>query len=206
MRYFALLLLAAVASQPAWAGMYKWVDEKGATHYGDTIPPQYANQATTELNKKGMVIRKTDAALTPEQIQAKKEEEARKKEETLKAAEQQRKDKTLLNTYTSEKEVDLARDRNLQQSELVIKSTQSRIKSVQGRLDQYRKQADTIARSKKPVPGDLQTDIKNAEQELARLEDIVSQKQKEMETIKVRFEGDKKRYRELIQAENGQKK
>lgn len=205
MRHFALLLLAAVVSPPAWAGMYKWVDEKGVTHYGDSIPPQYASQANTELNKRGMVIRKTDAALTPEQIQARQEEAARKKEEAAQAAEQKRKDKSLLDTYTSEKEIDLVRDRNLQQSDLVIKSTQQRIKSVQGRLDQLKKQADALTRGNKPVPQDIQTDIRNAEQELARLAEIVSQKQKDTETIRARFEADKKRYRELA-AENSGKK
>ena len=36
-------LLAAV-SLNAEAKLYKWVDENGTTHYGETIPPKYANR------------------------------------------------------------------------------------------------------------------------------------------------------------------
>ncbi|MGH8757792.1 MAG: DUF4124 domain-containing protein, partial [Burkholderiales bacterium] len=78
-KYFALLLLFAMPGVHALAVMYKWVDENGVTHYGDSIPPEYRSRANEELNKRGVIIKKNDAALTPEQIKAKEEELAKRK-------------------------------------------------------------------------------------------------------------------------------
>jgi hypothetical protein len=66
--YFALLLLLATPGVPAYAVMYKWVDENGVTHYGDSIPSQYINRANVELNQGGVILKKNEPALTPEQI------------------------------------------------------------------------------------------------------------------------------------------
>lgn len=41
----ALLLLLAVA--PAQAEIFKWVDEKGRTHFGEILPEKYRKSATT---------------------------------------------------------------------------------------------------------------------------------------------------------------
>lgn len=40
----ALLLLAAL---PAQAEIFKWVDENGRTHFGETLPDKYKKSATT---------------------------------------------------------------------------------------------------------------------------------------------------------------
>ena len=117
-RNVALLLFFAMPGVPALAAMYKWVDENGVTHYGDSIPPEYRNRANEELNKRGVIIKKNDAALTPEQIKAKEAELAKRKQEK----ETNRRDAVLLGTYSSAEEIDLARDRNLRQIERDRKS------------------------------------------------------------------------------------
>ncbi|HUW49872.1 MAG TPA: DUF4124 domain-containing protein [Sulfuricella sp.] len=203
MRYIVSLLMLTLLSFPAAAKMYKWVDENGKTHFGDTIPPQYANQGNVELSKEGLVIKKTDAALTPEQRKAREDEQARKKEEERKKEEQQRRDRALLNTYTTEKEIDLVRDRNLQQGTLQIQGTELRIKQVQPRLDESRKKAGTFTARNKPVPAYLQQEVQETEKEMQHLQEMVKQRRQEMEAIRARFEDDKKRFRELHQIENG---
>lgn len=202
MRYASLFLIAFLASQPAVAKMYKWVDEHGVTHYGDTVPPQYAGQGKSELSNRGLVTKRTDAALTAEEIRAREEQAARKKVDDQKAAEQKRKDKALRDTYTSEKELDLARERNLQAVDLVIQSIQLRSKAMQSRLDGYRKQAAGLTKAKRPVPADLAEDIDATERELQRFQDMIKQKNEEKEAIRAKFDADKTRYRELTQAEN----
>ena len=206
MRYAVSLLLLMLVSFPAAAKMYKWIDEHGKTHFGDTIPAQYAGQGNSELNKEGLVIKKTDAALTPEQRKAREQELAQKKEEERKIEEQKRRDKALLNTYTVEKEIDLVRDRNLQQSELQIQGMELRIKQIQPRLDQSRKQAGTFAAKRSPVPPYLQQEIQETETEMQHLQQMVKQKHQEMDALRAKFEDDKKRFRELRQAEDGSRK
>jgi len=44
-RIFLLLMLCAVAGTAAAADVYRWVDEKGKVHYGDTVPDKYKKVA-----------------------------------------------------------------------------------------------------------------------------------------------------------------
>lgn len=201
------LLLILLASFPAVAGnLYSWVDENGKTHYGNTVPPRYAQQGNVELDRKGMVVKKTDPALTPAQRKAKEDDLARQKEEEQKRREQKRRDTALLNTYTTEKEIDLVRDRNLQQGELQLQSMELRAKQVQPRLDQIRKRVGARVSQKKPLPPDLQQELEEAEKEMRRLQEMTRQKRVEMDAIRARFEDDKKRFRELRQIEDAAKK
>ena len=105
--------LAAVASL-AQAGMYKCVDDKGVTHYGDRLSAQCAGHASAELNQRGVVVKRSERALTVEEMKAKEFEAERNKVEAQKEAEQRRKDNALLSSYTSVQDIDAARDRELQ--------------------------------------------------------------------------------------------
>lgn len=199
MRLWSFLLITLVVVQPAWAKMYKWVDEQGKTHYGDTIPAQYAGQGSTEMSKKGMLVNKTDGALTEEQRKAKEEALAKQKSEDQKVLDAERRDKALINTYTSEKEIDLTRNRHLQAVDAIIQTSQAGVKTLQAKLEGYRKQAAGFAASKKPVPKDIADETKAIEQEMLRLQDTIKRKQQEQAEISAKFEADKQRFRELTQ-------
>ena len=194
-RNAALLLLFAIPSVTAYATMYKWVDENGVTHYGDSIPSQYINRANVELNPGGVILKKNEPALTPEQIKAKEAELAKRKQES----DTRRRDAVLLGTYTSAEEIDLARDRNLRQIEQVIKDTEIQLRLVQANLDASRKQAAAYKRENQPVPDGLKMDIETLEKSNQDLEVAIIQKRAEEKELRVRFEEDKKRYIELTQ-------
>ena len=197
--YFLCMLCV---SSSVWANTYKWVDEHGKTHYGDTIPAQYAGQGTSEMDKKGLIIKKTPAALSPDQRKAQEDALASQKVEALKVMERSRKDKALLNTYSTEQEIDMARDRNLTQIDLAAQSDQVRQKSAQTRLTKFRNQSYDLIRSKKAVPAELKQDIENAEKEVAQINATLRQHLQNKEAARTRFEGDKNRYRDLTQATN----
>jgi hypothetical protein len=207
MRVRISFLLILLASFPAMAEkLYSWVDEHGKTHYGNVVPPEYAQQGNAELNQRGAVVKKTAPALTPEQRKAKEDELAQQKVDELKKQEQKRRDKALLNTYTTEKEIDLVRDRNLQQGELQLQSMTLRAKQIQPRLDQARKRANDLAAKKTPLPLDLQQELEESGKEMLHLQEMIKQKSKEMDVIRAKFEDDKKRFRELRQIEDAAKK
>jgi hypothetical protein len=191
---FVFILLFLAWDEAALAATYKWVDEKGVTHYGDTIPPEYRDRANTEINQGGVVI-KRNGAITPEMLKAKEEELSKKQQE----AEVKRRDALLIKTYSSVQEIDLARDRNLQQVEQVIKDMASRLNAVQADLDAIRKQAEDYTRANTPAPNQLKSDIAVMEQNKRDLEIALSQKRKEADDIRARFEAEKKRYIELTQ-------
>ena len=199
MRVTGLFLLILLAAHPAWAKTYKWVDEHGVTHYGDSIPAQYAGTGKSELSSRGLVIKKTAPALTPEERKSLEEAAAQQKIEAQQKLEQSRKDRALLDTYTTEQEIDLARDRNLQQEDVVVQTLQMQIKSAQKKLDKHKLQAAAIARNKRPVPADLTEDIQNEEREIERLNARVAQKQNDIAATRANYEASKARFRELKQ-------
>lgn len=196
-RLLIMIFMGLAFSLPAHAAMYKWVDKQGKVHYGDTIPPEYANQGSSQLDSNGLVIKKTDAALTPEQIKARDEAAAIAKKEKEAAQQQQRRDKALLATYTDVKEIDLAAQRNMSQIDAQIKSNELPLKSAMTRLDALKKQRSGFVQRNKAVPPDLANDLKNTQDEIAHLNDNIATLEKEKATMRDRFASDKARFMEL---------
>ena len=58
--------LTLVAASAEAGKLYKWVDEKGVVHYGETIPPEYKDRASVEMSPRGVVIRRQDAYVPPD--------------------------------------------------------------------------------------------------------------------------------------------
>lgn len=197
MRLLLLLLLAATVTPAAMGAMYKWVDEKGVTHYGDTLPPQAAGRGQEELNRSGVIIKRTPAALTPEQRKVQEDAALKEKAEAQKTLEQKRRDSALLNTYTTPEEIDLARNRSLQQQDGAIQSIQVNIKSAQARLASLQAQAARVEKGKRPIPPDLSQDIQDAQTEVARLGGMLEQRRAERAQIEAKYAADKARFLEL---------
>lgn len=58
---FGLLLVMSFslhAYADATGKIVKWKDEKGATHYGDRVPAQYANGENTVISKQGIAVQR----------------------------------------------------------------------------------------------------------------------------------------------------
>lgn len=192
----AAFVVIATVSLPVAAKMYKWVDDKGVTHYGETVPPEYADKDRTELNQSGRAV-KTEQAITPERRAAKEQAEAKKREEEKAAIEQKRRDQTLINTYSSVKEIELARSRNLQQVEARINTLNSFIKTASNNLSGLQKEADGYAKSQKEIPASLKEDLKEAQARLDKLNRDLALPQAEKAAMEARYDADKARFIEL---------
>ena len=93
-----------------------WKDAAGkVVGCGDKVPAEYAGSGTKELDKQGNVRKTGESADEAAKRKAKEQEQAQAKaEETKRLTEQKRQDSALINTFSSEKEIDLKRDRELQ--------------------------------------------------------------------------------------------
>ncbi len=172
----------------AEAKLYKWVDENGETHYGEVIPPEYANREAQQIEK-GRVTKK----------ESPKGKEIIEKPAAASQADvdKKRRDEALLGSYSSEEEIDLARDRNLQQIDARTTGIKMRLGTAQADLQELRKEHDGLANAGKPVPKALDEEIAVAEGKVARLQGELTQSQNEAEELRARYEADKKRFREL---------
>ncbi|TAJ83553.1 MAG: DUF4124 domain-containing protein [Gallionellaceae bacterium] len=190
------LVLCGALCTNAEAKLYKWVDDNGTTHYGETIPPEYANKDATRFSDKGRVEKRIEK-LTPEEQRARDAETAKKNATQQAAIEARRRDTALLSTFSNENEIDLARDRGLQQIEARLKSFGTMLKSAQDSLDALHKEQDGLVKQNKPIPKSLLEDIDEGEARVAKLQKDLGQNEQESANVKARFEADKLRYREL---------
>lgn len=193
---FVALFASATFSLPASAKLYKWVDDKGTTHYGEVIPPEYAGKDRAELNKSGRVVN-TKESLSREERQAKKQADETAREEEDAALEARRHDKALLNTYSNTAEIDLARNRNLQQVDARILSAASQIKMVNESLLHMKNDAETRTKAGRKVPVSLQDDIEETQTRLNKLQQDLEKTKEEKTSLESRYDHEKVRYKEL---------
>lgn len=190
------LLITVVFSATAEAKLYKWVDDNGTTHYGEVIPPEYANKERDALKKSGM-LEKRPEKVNPDTLRAKEEAAQQLKIDNQATVEQQRRDSALLNTYSNENEIDLARERSLVLINARIESNQMLLKSSQGTLDEHKKEVENRTRTGKKIPPSLSNDISQAEARVAKFQAELIKSEEELAAVKTRFENEKALYRKL---------
>lgn len=193
------ILALTVFSLNSYAGperIYKWVDSKGETHYGHTIPPEYADRDRYEIDKTGRIIKKTDV-LTPEEHRA--QEAAAAQQQALREQDRNKRlrDSSLLNTYSNVKEIDLARARNLQQIDARAQITGKQLSSANDSYEALKARADTLSKAGKPVPANLREDLLDAQANAAKLAKDYAGINAEKAALEARYDEDKARYREL---------
>lgn len=187
-------LILAIAALPAEAKLYRWVDAQGGVHYTDTLPPAAASQGNAELSKSGNVIKKTESA---EERQKRLAAEAEAKEKKLQADEQMRRDRALLATYTSEKEIDLARDRALEHHNLIIGSAQARLKQLEPSVRELEQKIEEASKNGKPVPAYLKQQYDAKRNEADEAQRTIKANEEAMVNVRERYEAEKVRFREL---------
>ena len=191
---YGLIQLAMTTTAHA-GGLYKWVDEKGQVQFSDKPPPPQNLQkgSLEQLSKRGIVVKKIDPVLTPEQQAA----EAKKKEQETQEAEQRRRDNALIKSYTKPEEVDLLRDRALEVLDGEIKSFGLQRKSAENHLARTNERIASFEQRKKPVPPDLLDERKRGMDEVQRINDYIKTKEQEKVTVRNKAAEDKKRLIEL---------
>jgi hypothetical protein len=198
MKRDVLVLTAAAAlalAGSALAATYKWVDDKGVVHYSDKIPPEIVDKGSTELSKQGVLVKRTDPAPTAEQRRAKAAEEERQKVIAREREVVDRRDRALLQSYTSEDEIDLARNRALSTIDSQLQSAQAysvQLTKRRQELDKNRK-----AFGDKPVPPAIDRELESIGSELAKQDTFIAEKKHENAVVTARYDADKQRWREL---------
>jgi uncharacterized protein DUF4124 len=193
-----LVLIAALAAP--WAeATYKCLDDKGVTHIGDTPPPGCANVVMYELSPSGKVLRKIDPTPTEEQLRARQEEFERAKAAIRQQDDRKRADMALINTFSTEKEFDVVRDRNIEPLRSRINMAQERMKAIDKRKKEleeeleFYKAGKSKTKTKEPPP-QLTGDLVRLSTERNHLETSIANSEKEIESLKVKFDADKRRW------------
>lgn len=192
-------LLCGIASS-AHATLYKWTDARGAVHYSDQLPPDAVNRASYVLNRQGLTIRKTEQARPVERRVPKGDSE----EQRLRQAERdqtiaKRRDRALMESYSNEGEIELAKTRAMSTIEGQVQSAQSFIAQMTKRRQELEGQKATYA--PRPAPGSIEREIETIDAELGRQNEYIASRQKESATVGARYDADRQRFRELKNGE-----
>jgi hypothetical protein len=193
----ALLSASALAQMPKGGAsrIICWTDASGkVVGCGDKVPPEYEGAATRELDRRGVTRKTTDTAEVEAKRAAEKAAMAKQmEEENRRHAEQRRRDLALLNTYANENEIDLRRDREIQEVERIIRQFEGLHKSALARRDTALERADAADRTRKPSEI-LRDEVARAEADVERHEQSIAAKNREKEEIRARYAETKRRY------------
>jgi len=201
-RMLVSLTLAATLAGPALAQqkpkpgasgpvIYKCVDSRGMAYYSDKLTPG-CNQVE-EMNRQGRVVKKHETTRPGQAPKPAADDTAGQKD----AAEKQRRDRALIVTYTSEEEIDLARDRSLAIPLQAIKTAENRLAKANVQLFDLKTQADRLTGQQKAIPPHVLEEIDVKQKEVSALEAELQQKKSYAESVRAKYEADKLRYREL---------
>ncbi|HTT03020.1 MAG TPA: DUF4124 domain-containing protein [Steroidobacteraceae bacterium] len=186
---------AANASSGKAPVTYRWVDENGVVHYGDRIPPQYAQKESEMLNNQGVEVGHRAAPKTSSQLDA--EEHA---EQLL--LQQKQRDSFLLTTYTSVKDIEQLRDERLEQikaqrvaAQQYVASLHERLLTLQARVLSFRPYSSDVTAGR--MPDDLAEDMVHTLNEIRTQHHELAAKDKEQSEMRAQFQADIERYREL---------
>lgn len=191
---FAALALGA----PALARAEKLIccnDERGVRICADAMPPQCVGRGYREINDKGITVRQVPPPPTAEEKLQLEAEEKRRKEEDAVRREQQRKDQALLNTYSTEKDIDLMRARAEQELNTAIRQAEDRLKTARERRKGLDQEAEFY--QKRPMPSDLRKSLQDNDFEIKAQQDVIDSKHRDLETVRAKYEEDRRRYRAL---------
>jgi hypothetical protein len=176
-----LVLFLAALPLAASAQSFRCVGKDGKKYYGSTVPPQCIGQPVEQLDNRGVVMKRFDAAATADERAKKDADDAEMKKRATVAKEQSRKDSALLASYTSEKDIELARTRALEGPQSAAKDAENRIAAL---------------KRKRAAPNE---DAKGIDTDIRAQEGVLTAKQKEMEIINSRYDEDKKRFVQIKQ-------
>ena len=207
---FALLAAASPAAVGAHDGskqqVYKWTDEKGVVHYGDQVPPQYADQDKTLLNSQGVAVGTIAGRRTAEQLAADAARQAvddRARQE-IQAA--RTRDQNLLATYLTVEEITSLRDRRVDILEGQAKAQGQSLEQLRARQRQLEQQTqrfrpyNTVTNAPL-LPERLAEDIVRTAADTRTQERNLELKREETTTVKEQFGRDIARFRELKKIE-----
>jgi len=190
------------ASQCAFAGLNKWVDEKGNVHYGDRVPPSYLKKEHSLLSEQGVILRTTEAKKSEEELSAEQAERAIKQKSDTKRLIAERKqqlhDRMLLDTFTTEADLVRAIEARVDTVNSQIALAETLIKNDETLLNEVKLQIKSIENSGRKPPENLHKKIKTIgyqmEKNFAYIEDKTNERTEILQTL----EKDIKRYRILM--------
>lgn len=191
----SVFLLLATSVQAAGEFYCCQDPSSGRRVCGDTLPEQCRGRAYRMLDSGGNIIKEVGPPLTAEQKAEQAAENRRKKKQEEADRELRRRDQALLDTYTTPEDIDLAQKKAEADVNFAILAAIARIDAAQSKRKKFADEAEFY--KKKAMPPDLERELKAIDHEIRLQQELLDLKKKDFETIKAKYDADRKRYFEL---------
>lgn len=194
----ALCLLVPLGADAQQTRTYRWVDDDGIVHYGDSVPAEYADLPKQVLNEHAVLIGEIRGKKTAEEIEA----ERIAAEQTMQRELRLRADRALLATYVTVDEIEMHRDRRVELFQAQSRVTELYLRNLRRRLDTLQRDAGRF----KPYSSDpsaplidasLTDEINVTKARVGRHESNLLKYHANEEQIIARFDGDINRFKIL---------
>jgi hypothetical protein len=199
---FAFASVAAFGASnanPPREAVYRCKDEKGQSHFGDSMPQECFGRDTEVLSDRGTVLR----VIEGEKARANRiEQEAVEKKETAARAARAQHDRMLIDTYLTVEDLERLRDQRVdmlvQQSRITeqnmsaIKERQARLVQQVARFKPYNNKPDAP-----PLPDHLAEEMLNTINGLTVYQQTLEQNRAEQTQLRASFASDISRFKEL---------
>jgi len=194
----SLLLLLPLAAGAQEGKVFRWVDDNGQVHYGDSIPAEYAELPKKILNDHGIAVENLEGKKTEEQLEAERLEA----DQQVARAEQHRKDQALLATYLTIEEILMHRDRRVELFQAQSRVTELYLSNLARRLETLRSDAANYKPYSEDanapmIPENLANHLRQTKETIDRHERNLKKFQADEQQIIARFAGDISRFKAL---------
>ena len=190
-----LCLLAAAGSAQQ---IRKWVDKDGVVHYGDRVPPEYADRDRQILNEQAVTVGFEEGEITEEERAEFARIAAEEERRRLAAADIARRDRMLLDTYLTVTDIEELRDRRIELLESQIKVTEQYLNNLRKHLRTLEREAERYGENAGAgLPPELALEISRTIASITLYEENLTRTRGEQEGVRTTFAADIDRFVEL---------
>lgn len=187
---------AAWAAPGAPVGSIFTCSVNGKTISGDRPPQECANSDVRELNRDGSLRRVIARPLTQDELRARANEAKKRLEDEDKQLAQRRRDKSLLEAYASDEEIEAARAKSLESAAQAMARAKQRLDGLNGERKKLDDESEFY--KKRVLPDQIKRSYVSNQQQISSEEKILNDARVETQRINELFDAQKKRFRELL--------
>jgi len=173
-----------------------WYNKADVRECGSSVPPEFI-QLGYDIVKDGLIIERIPAALTPKEKEEKRERDRIARERADRIKEQARLDSILLNAYTTERDLLLARDTNLKAAQGQIDIATGNLRLLQSNYDSHQKHAANFERTGEKPPTHVLAALEKSRQLIKLKKENIEDKITSKKKLQARFTRDINRFRKL---------
>ncbi len=199
----SIILIPLASTATEHQRLYRWVDDTGVVHYGDLVPPEYADAEKQVLNMRGVTIDIMRGKKTAEEIAEENRIAELRRQEKL----QRRQDEALLATYLSVDEIIMHRDRRIELFQAQSRVTELYLRNMMHRMAALRQEASNYRPySEDPdarmIDPELAEDLLVTKATIKRHQANLARFREDEQNIVARFDGDIDRFKSLTGLNN----